>query len=280
MNLYIITHPKQQGAYSYLQKAAEERSIPLHEILFESFDYLNPPQLKKGDALYRLSIPERARQVEGYLYSKEIATLYKGFPQTFPSRQASHIICKNNTIPMPKTIFSLTEDRKTLDGYVENLGGYPVIIKVRGGTRGVGILRVDSQAALYGLVDYLIQQDANAIMRQYIETSYSARIVVLGSQVIASKINIIQKGDFRSNVGAVEGKKHDFSEAVKDIAVKAVETEGLEFGGVDMVFDSEDNPYVLEVNYPASFPATQDVTGVDIAGKMIDYLVQKSKQIA
>lgn len=55
------------------------------------------------------------------------------------------------------------------------------------------------------------------------------------------------------------------------MAVKAL---GLEFGGVDVMI-TNDGPKVVEVNYPCFFPRCQMLTGVDIAGQMVEYLVNK-----
>ena len=62
------------------------------------------------------------------------------------------------------------------------------------------------------------------------------------------------------------------------MAVKAVRSLGYEFGGVDILFEEEtNNPYIAEVNFPCFFPTTQRLTNIDISGKMIDFLINKSK---
>ncbi|MDR0608450.1 MAG: hypothetical protein LBG52_09250 [Candidatus Peribacteria bacterium] len=47
---------------------------------------------------------------------------------------------------------------------------------------------------------------------------------------------------------------------------------------MDILFEeSTGTPYVSEVNSPCDFAGTQKKTGIDIAGKIVDYLLQKSK---
>jgi glutathione synthase/RimK-type ligase-like ATP-grasp enzyme len=45
---------------------------------------------------------------------------------------------------------------------------------------------------------------------------------------------------------------------------------------VDILFEtSTGNPYISEVNAPCDFAGTQKKTGKDIAGILIDHLIQK-----
>jgi glutathione synthase/RimK-type ligase-like ATP-grasp enzyme len=64
---------------------------------------------------------------------------------------------------------------------------------------------------------------------------------------------------------------------VQKAVVDAVRTLKRETGGVDLIFDKEENPYIAEVNFPNDFHTAQKVTKIDIAGKMIDYLIEKEK---
>ena len=52
---------------------------------------------------------------------------------------------------------------------------------------------------------------------------------------------------------------------------------GIETGGVDLLFDKDDKPFIAEVNFPNNFTTTQSVTGVDIASEMVTHLVNKAK---
>jgi glutathione synthase/RimK-type ligase-like ATP-grasp enzyme len=40
------------------------------------------------------------------------------------------------------------------------------------------------------------------------------------------------------------------------------------------MLDKAGNPYVLEVNRYGMFRAFEEVTGINVAGKMLDYLVE------
>ncbi|KKQ46317.1 MAG: hypothetical protein US63_C0003G0030, partial [Candidatus Moranbacteria bacterium GW2011_GWC2_37_8] len=54
---------------------------------------------------------------------------------------------------------------------------------------------------------------------------------------------------------------------------------GFEFGGVDILIDRNGEHYLIEANFPCFFPRCQMLTGVDISGMMLDYLVQKNEDL-
>ena len=101
---------------------------------------------------------------------------------------------------------------------------------------------------------------------------------MLGDKVIDSIEYTANDGDFRSNEGAkpnVAPKK--FTDEVEKLAVKATRALGLEFGGVDIMI-TNNGPKVAEVNFPCFFPRCQQLTGTDIAGMMVDYLMEKARR--
>ena len=167
-----------------------------------------------------------------------------------------------------------------IDAALAELGGFPVIIKSMGGMHGVGVMKIDSRESFSSIIDYLQTKDDTFILRQFIEHSEQARIVVLGDQVISSHANMTS-GDFRTNAGEEKNRQREnksYSNEIQDIAVQAVRSLGLEFGGVDIIFDTKTGePFITEVNFPFFFPGNYRVTGAPIAKMMIEYLVEKSK---
>ena len=180
------------------------------------------------------------------------------------------------SIPIPKTVNYIPENRDALRQCVEELGGFPIIIKALGGSHGVGVMRADSLESLFSVSDYLRTTGERFVLKEYCNVLSTARLIVLGDKVIDSIEYSANKNDFRSNEGKtpnVAPKK--FDSRVEEVAIKATHSLGLEFGGVDiMVTDS--GPKVAEVNFPCFFPRCQLLTGTDIAGMMVDYLMGKS----
>ncbi|MBP6751140.1 MAG: 30S ribosomal protein S6--L-glutamate ligase, partial [Xanthomonadaceae bacterium] len=79
------------------------------------------------------------------------------------------------------------------------------------------------------------------------------------------------KGDFRSNLhrgGTAEAVAPSDDE--RAIAVRAAQVLGLGVAGVDLI-RARRGPLVLEVNSSPGLEGIEAATGVDVAGKIIDY---------
>lgn len=57
------------------------------------------------------------------------------------------------------------------------------------------------------------------------------------------------------------------------MALKACEILGLDFGGVDLLFGEDDRPVLCEVNSNAHFINLSSCTGVNVADKIIKYVI-------
>ena len=84
-------------------------------------------------------------------------------------------------------------------------------------------------------------------------------------------------GDFRSNLhrgGTSELIKLTSQE--EETALKSVEILGLKIAGVDML-KTHIGPVVLEVNASPGLEGIEGTTGVDIAGKIIQFVEKNRK---
>ena len=79
-------------------------------------------------------------------------------------------------------------------------------------------------------------------------------------------------GEFRSNVhlgGSVE--KYNLTEQENESAIRAAKVLGLSVAGVDLI-QSNRGPLVLEVNSSPGLEGIEKASGIDVAGKIIEYL--------
>ena len=237
--------------------------------------------LNSGDALYRVSTSSRygAAELEATLIRPDIATFRKNSVPMSTSCADKPIAYQYLGIPAPKTAGYLPKDREILLDVVEELGGFPIIVKAMGGSHGIGVMRVDSPESLFSVADFVRQSGSEVMLKEYCDVRSTARLIVLGDKVISSIKYSAPRNDFRSNEGASPNVAPKvFDEEVQRIAIHATNVQGLEFGGVDIML-TDDGPKVAEVNFPCYFPRCQLLTSDDIAGQMVDYLIAKSKSI-
>ena len=275
MKFYVLNIPGVETArVRLLEKAAKKNKVTFRLLDPYSYDFSGPSPLNKGDILFRASRGKILRTFENFLLCPGLVTFYS---DPVPRRRDPFTLLKEN-IFSPKTIYCATSDRRMLMKYVKKLGGFPIVVKALGGTHGLGVMKIDTESSLFGVIDFLLAQGRIVILREYIPVKNSARFIVLGSKVIASLEYQALNHDFRTNEAKVLQvvPKH-YPKELEDLSVKATKAMGLEFGGVDILVKGA-KAYVSEVNFPCNFVRAQNVSKVDIASQMVDYLLRKGRE--
>ena len=118
----------------------------------------------------------------------------------------------------------------------------------------------------------LVESDRVIYLEQFIDHGgEDLRLFVLGGQVIAAMRRI--GADWRCNIAqGGRGEPWQSDRDVEQLAVRAAEACGTEISGVDIVRDRDENDYMLEINAVPGWQALQRVTGIDVAGRIVEYL--------
>lgn len=281
MTFYLITTGFSANTLeraALLEAACQQRGIACVTIESTTADYLALPVPQPGDALYNAT--RGGLRLEELLWRPGVATFYTaGQPlglQDTTRWLAAHTLAG---LSQPRTIAHATADRALLTSYVQHLGGFPVVVKAAGGTLGTGVMRVDSHAALLSLADYLVATGTDFLLREYLEAAGTARLMVVGNQVVGALEYDNPPADFRSNAAPdLHPRVISVSAAAEVLAVAAVHTAGVELGGVDLLFDQQGCPQLLEMNIPCGF-ATFPKLDIDVPGLMVDYLTAKAARL-
>jgi ribosomal protein S6--L-glutamate ligase len=94
----------------------------------------------------------------------------------------------------------------------------------------------------------------------------------VGGKVVAAYQRVGREGDFRSNLHrGGTGVPIKLKKAEKEMAIMAAKALGLDIAGVDML-QSARGPLVLEVNSSPGLKGVEAATGVDVAGKIIEFI--------
>ena len=183
-------------------------------------------------------------------------------------------------VDMPKTIFasnlSLAKDVIALSG------GAPLVLKFLEGTQGVGVVLVDSEAAAKSVLDAFNGMHVNILVQEFIKEADGTdiRAFVVDGHVVGAMLRKGVEGDFRSNIHqGGSATVHKLSREEKKTALQAAKAMGLGVCGVDML-PSNRGPLVMEVNSSPGFEGIEKATGLDIAGKVMDYIEKKVRKIS
>ena len=185
------------------------------------------------------------------------------------------------TQPQTKLI---SDPEKSNDQVDESGIKFPLIMKTLRGSKGVGVLFVDSPKGLDSIVQLIHKQDEDAdlLIQEYIKTEYDVRVHVLGGKVLAAMKRPVIEGDFRSNVsqGSVP-KKITLTELEIEESLKAAKAVGGYWTAVDFI-PSKDRvkkpPFFLEVNSSPGTEGIEDATGMNIAKEVITHFANKENR--
>ena len=183
-----------------------------------------------------------------------------------------HQLLAAQGIDMPLTVFGDNPD--DTDDLLAMLGEPPHVIKLTEGSQGRGVMLTEKPSASRGVVDALRGLYATFLLQEFIAEAGGAdiRCLVVGGEVVAAMRRQAPEGDFRANLhrgGLAEAVQPSAAEA--DVAVRAAGVLGLGVAGVDLVASAR-GPLVLEVNASPGLEGIERSTGVDVAGRIIDFV--------
>ena len=190
----------------------------------------------------------------------------------------NYVRLKDYGLTQPKTV--LIPNKDMIDFSLEALDTkFPIIMKTLRGSKGVGVLFVESKRSLDSIVQliYKTDEDSDLLIQEYIETKFDVRVLVLGGRVIATMQRDVVDGDFRSNYsqgGNVSSfKLTSMEEKQCVLATKAVD--GI-FTAVDFIpsKNREKNPpYILEVNSSPGTDGIEEANNINISKEILTYFM-------
>lgn len=179
---------------------------------------------------------------------------------------------KEATIPVPKTVITFSQD-EALKAAQEL--GYPLVIKPLWGSWGRLLSKADTPETLEAILEH--KQALNSpyhsifYLQEYIEKpDRDIRIFVVGGKPVAAMYRVSKHWLTNIAKGAVP-KSMKLNKELSDLVKKTVEVLGVEIAGVDIV-ESKNGYLVLEVNATPEFHGLKEVTNVNIAKLMVDYI--------
>lgn len=180
-------------------------------------------------------------------------------------------------IGMPITGFSHSLDE--VNDLIAMIGGPPLVIKLLEGTQGIGVILVESSKAARSVLEAFLGLKVNIMVQEYIKEAGGAdiRCFVVGGKVVAAmKRQARSPEEFRSNLhrGGI-ATPVEITDEERRMAVRTAHIIGLNVAGVDIV-RSDRGPLIIEVNASPGLEGIEKATGVDVAGKIIEFIEESS----
>lgn len=158
--------------------------------------------------------------------------------------------------------------------FFAELGG-DVVVKPLFGGEGRGITRVSDPSVASRVFKALEQIGAVIYLQQFVpHNGADLRLLVVGERIFGMRR--CNHEDWRTNVS--RGARTEPLEVTSDLAElarRAAAAVGAEIAGVDLLPGLDGRLYALEVNAAPGWKALAKTTGVDIAGKVLEYVGQR-----
>ena len=156
-------------------------------------------------------------------------------------------------------------------------GAYPMVIKESNSSFGMGVHLAGSREEAVKLIcEY---GNKECIIQEYL--SYSSgrdlRLQMVSDKCVCAMMRS-NENDFRANI-TNGGKMSEYKPTDEDLSLarNVMKCLKLDFAGIDIMHDKSGRVVFLEANSNAHFKNIYDLTGINTAEKMIEYIVGKAE---
>jgi len=292
LKIGIVTRNKNSWSSTQLREALAKRNIPN---IFSSFPQLisrvgykpylnvgNTSILEELDAL--LIRPIGRGSLEEIVFRMDM--LYRlqrlGLYVINPPEAIEHCVDKydllaileDNGIPVPRT--AVTENvNEALKAFNEL--GEDVIVKPIFGSRGIGSTRLKDPEIASTVFRAIAFYHGVIYLQEFVHHGFSdIRAFVVGDRVVAAMRRVADSWKTNYSQGArPEPLKLD--KAMEEMAIKSAKLIECKIAGVD-ILESPRGPLVIEVNSQPGWRGLQSVTRVNIADKIVAFILSELKK--
>jgi ribosomal protein S6--L-glutamate ligase len=175
-------------------------------------------------------------------------------------------------VPTPKT--ALLQNEKQLQASLDTIGEtYPLILKTLRGSKGIGVIFIESRRQLSSLIQLLWKQDeaTEILLQTYIKSDFDVRVLMLNGEVFAVMRRDVLKGDFRSNFSqGAKVREYKLNDEEIEICIKADKAVNGVWTAVDFIKNGKET-FVLEVNSSPGTEGIEEATGRNLIKELVTH---------
>lgn len=256
--------------HCYMNINSSEPSIHYQGEELPSFDAV-VPRIGASITFYGTAVLRQFEMMDVYPLNESVAI------SRSRDKLRSMQLMSRKGIGLPITGFAHSPD--DIPDLIKMVGGAPLVIKLLEGTQGIGVVLAETKKAAESVIEAFLGMKANIMVQEYIKEAGGAdiRCLVVGDRVVAAMKRQAQEGEFRSNLhrGGTASVIRITPEE-RATAVKAAKAMGLNVAGVD-ILRSNRGPVVMEVNSSPGIEGIERSTGIDVAGKIIEFIEKNAR---
>ncbi len=244
-----------------------------------SFDLENPEPWRAFDAVL-----ERSISYTSGLYALRLLNSF-GVPTVNTAAVAEVCGDKLTTsamlakagVPQPRNVVAFTPEA-ALDA-IEAFG-YPVVLKPVVGSWGRLLAKINDRDAAEAVLEHKatlgsVQHSVFYIQEFIKKPGRDIRAIVIGDRVLTAMYRKSEHWITNTARGG-EGELCPITPEIEEICLKATAAVGGGVLAVDLIEHSERGYLVNEINHTMEFHTMQPVSGVDIAGEIVEYTVKSA----
>lgn len=191
---------------------------------------------------------------------------------------ATSAVLSSAGIPQPRTRIAFTVEA-ALEAIEEM--GYPVVLKPVVGSWGRLLAKINDRDAAEAILEHRATlgsvQHSVFYIQEYIEKpGRDIRVLVIGNEPIAAIYRHSQHWITNTARGG-QGQVCPLTDELVDLVQRTVSAIGEGVLAIDILEHPERGYLVNEVNHTMEFHTAQPVTGVDIAGAIVDYVLRVAR---
>ncbi|MFI3294452.1 MAG: RimK family alpha-L-glutamate ligase [Rikenellaceae bacterium] len=273
------TANKANTAFDWLRETAKDFGIELRIAFFEEVTLLYPSysdSIMIGGEPYPL--PDVAL-LRGYDLNLGQHLERKGVRVVNPSismeyarnKLLTHQILSSKGIPSIRTLYSHSYDFDMVAAALE----LPFVAKSLVGSCGDGVYLVDSRESF----ERVVEQHKDVLVQSFISnsTGRDIRVWVIGDRVAGAVLRYNSDSFLSNYAQGGSAMAINLPPEVEELALRSTRALGLDFAGVDILFDKGDRYVVCEVNANAGF-RTHSIVSHDpqlsIPHQLFEYISQ------
>jgi [lysine-biosynthesis-protein LysW]--L-2-aminoadipate ligase len=245
-----------------------------------SFDLENPEPWRAFDAVL-----ERSISYTSGLYALRLLNAF-GVPTVNTALVAEICGDKLTTsamlakagVPQPRNVVAFTPEAalEAIEAF-----GYPVVLKPVVGSWGRLLAKINDRDAAEAVLEHKAMlgsvQHSIFYIQEFIDKpGRDIRAIVIGDRVLTAMYRKSEHWITNTARGG-EGELCPITPGIEELCLKATAAVGGGVLAVDLVEHPDKGMVVNEINHTMEFHTMQPVSGVDIAGEIVEYVVSAAK---